>query len=275
MKVIRIPMKSLHNEEWFELQIVYKGKVLFYGPAVLGLQKLWDRYILLYNTADDLVQVIRESSLTKNIRAADKKRDKAFQGLYALVKGSLNQASETKLKAADRLFVLLKGYRKSIAHSTYNEESGALYNLLKDLTGAYASDVALLGFSEWVADLNHAQDEFLALYNERQKESLAKPKENLEQIRSEMDVLYTAMMNLLDALLTGDGLGGDTVVDPESLKDGIYEADVPDHLRGNVVYNFVLDWNETLKKYHNTLQQRAGRRAKTKNEDEDSEAAED
>ena len=275
MKVIRIPMRSLHNEEWFELQIVYKGKIIFYGPAVLGLQKLWERYVLLYNTADDLVQVLRQSALTKDIQAADKKRDKAFKGLYTLVKGSLQQANENKLKAAERLFILLKEYRKSIVNKTYNEESGALYNLLKDLAGGYAADVTLLGFGEWTTALKQAQDEFLALYDERQAESLAKPKEELVLVRAEMNVLYTAMMNMLDALLEGDGLGGDTVIDPESLKDGVYEADVPDHLRGNVVYNFVLDWNETLKKYHNTLQQRAGRRAKTKNEDEDSEAAED
>jgi hypothetical protein len=275
MKVIRIPLKSLHNEEWFELQITFEGKVIYYGPAVLGLQKLWVRYAELYETADKLLQVIRESALTKDVEKADKKRSKVFRGFYGLVKSSLQQPNADKLKAAERLFIVLKEYRKAILKSTYNEESGALHNLLQDLTGAYSADVALLGFTEWTTALEQAEREFLALYNERQAESVAKPQEELALVRAEMDALYNAMINILDAVLMGDGLGGDTVVDPESLKDGVYESDTPSHLRGNVTYNFVQEWNETLKKYRNALQQRAGRRAKNKNEDENPEATED
>ena len=257
------------------MQIICKNKIVYYGPEALGLQKLWQRYVPLYHTADKLLQVIRESALTKDVRAADKNRDKAFRGLYTLVKGSLQQADEHKLKAAERLFVMLKRYRKSVVDRTYNEKSGTFYNLLQDLTGACAGDIALLGFAEWTTALGRAQEEFLSLYGKRQAESVAKPKEDLRMIRNEMSALYAAMMNLLDALLQGDGLGGNTVVDPESLKTGVYESDTPSHLRGNVVYNFVLDWNETLKKYHNIIRQRAGRRAKAGNEDENPEIAED
>jgi hypothetical protein len=269
MKIIRIPLKSLHNEEWHELNVIFKSKILHYGPEALGVQRVWGRYLLHYATSDKLLQITHKSTLTDEVVEADKKRDEVFQGFYAVVKGSQKQPNEDKLKAARRLFVVLKEYQKSILYSTYNEESGALRNLLQDLSGTYAADVALLGFTDWATSLEQAERDFLALYGERQDESVAKPKEDLQLIRAEMESLYVAIINILDAILQGDGLGGDTVVDPESLKDGVYESDTPSHLRGNVVYNFVLDWNETLKKYHNIIQQRAGRRSKNKNEAED------
>ena len=269
MKVIRIPLKSLHNEEWHELNVIFKTEVLRYGPEALGVQRVWGLYLLHYATADKLLQITHKSTLTDDLVKADKKRDEVFEGFYAVVKGSQKQPDENKLKAARRLFVVLKEYRKSILHSTYSAESGALRNLLQDLTGPYAADVALLGVADWRAALDQADQAFLTLYGERHDESLAKPKEDFVLIRGEMESLYVAMINILDAILQGDGLGGDTVVDPESLKDGIYESDTPSHLRGNVVYNFVLDWNETLKKYHNMIQQRAGRRSKNNNETEE------
>ena len=275
MKVIRIPLRNLRNEEWYEAHTDFKKEVLRYGPEALGLQNLWLRYIPLYNKADKLLEVTPKSALTKDVEDADKKRDEVFQGLYALVKGSQKQPNENKLNAARRLFIVLKEYRNDILHSTYNQESGALRNLLQDLTGPRAADVTLLGFGDWTTALSQAEQNFRAVYDERRYESVAKPKEDFKLIRTRMDTLYTSSVNVLEAQLEADDLGGDTVVDPNDFKDGIYEADVPDHLRGNVTYNFVLDWNESLKKYHNALQQRAGRRAKDKNEDEDSEIEEE
>jgi hypothetical protein len=54
---------------------------------------------------------------------------------------------------------------------------------------------------------------------------------------------------------------GDIVVDPEALDDEDHEAGGNKDLYGNVTYNFVIAWNEEVKKYRNLLAQRAGRRA--------------
>jgi hypothetical protein len=69
-----------------------------------------------------------------------------------------------------------------------------------------------------------------------------------------------------------DGQGGDVVVDPEDLKIGPYEDSVPEILRGNVMYNFVIVWNETVKKYHALLAARAARKEKEDGTDSDDES---
>jgi hypothetical protein len=277
MKTIRIPLRSLHNGEWFELLTNFKNEVLSFGANKLGVKDLYDLLLSLYDAADKALLTLRKSVYTKEIEEADKKRDELFQGFYGTVKSARKQPNAAKQKAAERLYNLLKGYQKPIASGSHAGESAAIYNLVEDLrTKTYDLDVTLLGLGEWVTAINQAEESFLAFAALRNDESFAKPKEDLRKIRAEADVLYTAMMNLLDAKLLADGLGGDVSVDPESLDTSIHDGNegfAPEK-HGNITYNFVVSWNEVVKKYHNLLQQRAGRRAK-KEDDDNSEPIED
>ena len=267
MKTNRLNLAALHNEEWLGFFSDFKLLVLFFGVVGLGIGTLFDQLVPLFEQADKLMVVLRKSVLTLALEQADKKRDDFFRGLSDIVKGSLQQPDANKQKAALRLDNLLNAYRKSILSGNYAEESLAIYNLLQDLKGAYAADVALLALGEWVTAITQADREFQAIRGERTQESIAKPRGDLRKIRRQIDVIYHAIIAVLDAKLLADGLGGAIDIDPDSLKDGIYESDVPDHLRGNVVYNFVIAWNETVKKYHNLLAQREGRREAANSEE--------
>jgi hypothetical protein len=152
---------------------------------------------------------------------------------------------------------------------SYAEESSAVYNLLQDLKKKYAADITLLGFKKWVDALDAAETAFLAARTERTKEDIGKPKEHLKDIRQRVDDLYKGITEILHAKLLADGLAGDILVDPEDLNTGAYDSTVPKEQRGNIVYNFVIAWNEILKKYHNLLATRAGRRAKSDEPDPD------
>jgi hypothetical protein len=274
MKTLRIAVRSLHNEEWFNLHTDLAKMIKRFGSAAVGLGELYDAHEPLYQKADKLLQTIRKSIYTLDMEAADKKRGDVFKGFFSVVKGSQKQLDPAKNRAALKVFNLLDEYRKSILHGSYSEESAALYNLLQDLGGAYASDISLLGFADWVAALRQTEKDFLDARSERLDESFAKPKEKLRLVRSETDAVYTAMLHVLDARLLAAGLGGDTVVNPEDLDTDAHgdgEHFEPEK-HGNITYNFVIEWNEALKKYRDLLQQRAGRRAKEK---EDGDVSED
>ncbi|MDR2810709.1 MAG: DUF6261 family protein [Tannerellaceae bacterium] len=270
MKTIRIPLRSLHNGEWFEFLTNFKDKVSFFGANAMGIKNLFDLFLPLYNAADKALLTLRRSVYSKEIEEADKKRDELFQGFYGTVKSARKQPDAAKQKAAERLYNLLKRYQKSIASGSHAEESAAIYNLLEDLrTKTYDPDVTLLGLAEWTTAINQAEGKFLSFDSMRNDESFAKPKEDLRKVRSEIDVFYTAMMNLLDIKLLADGLGGDIAVDPEELDTSVHngnEVFTPEK-HGNIAYNFVVSWNEVVKRYRNLLQQRAGRRAKKEEDD--------
>jgi hypothetical protein len=249
MKVTRIALNRLHNQEWFKFFSDFKERVEHFGSSAVGIKKLFDKFTPLYQKADDLPAALRKSTYTKKLEEADKKRDELFRSFRNIVKGSLAQPSESKREAAGQLYNLLERHRKPILAGNYAAESAALRNLLQELKGNYAAGIALLGLTDWTEGLEAAGREFLSVWNERTGESIAKPKERLRKFRIQIDALYAAMADVLDAQLLADDLGGDAVADP---------ADPG----GNVPYNFVLDWNETVRKYHVLLAQRTARRAR-------------
>ncbi|MDR2388816.1 MAG: DUF6261 family protein [Tannerellaceae bacterium] len=231
-----------------------------------------------------MLQLVQKSPYTKELRNADKKRDNLFRGLLTVVKGSLRQPDQDKAKAAERLAGVLEIYRKSIQQSSYSAESGALNNLLQDLNGPYAAEITLLNLTDWVTALEQAEQEFKHIFIARHEESVKKPHGELKKIRTQLDSIYLTGVNILDAQLFVDGLGGDTVLDdddpdngnepeePEETPGGPVEDSLnvnPAVATGNATYDFVVDWNDILKKYDNLLKQRAGRRAAKNQNGED------
>ena len=269
MRIDPIKLSNLQNEEWFSLLTDFEITVPVYGADNLGITDLMAQLTVKYHKADKLLEVLRKSPHTEEIEEADRDRDKFFRDLSDVVKASRNLPPEANGKAAERLHILLSGYRKSVLSGSYAKESSALYNLLEDLRVTYAADVTLLGLGKWVDNLRTAEEKFLAYRAERTKEELAKPVEHLNVVRKDTDEIYRSIIDVVYARLVAAGLGGDVVIDPNDLKDGIYEADVPDERRGNIAYNFAIAWNRILRKYENLLATRAGRRAKGKEENPD------
>jgi hypothetical protein len=265
MNILKISMKSLQNEEFYNFITEFEAAVDHFDSDVLGITKLYDLFTPLTRKIDQALEVLRKSVHTKEMEEADHKRDELFRGLVEVVKGSLKQPDANKQKAATNLYNVLQLYSKPILRGSLLKESAAIYNLVKDLKGPYATSVTLLGLTEWVTAINNTENEFLAYHDERQKESVAKPKADITLLRSQITRIYTAITQVLDAQLLADGLGGSFEVDPEDLDDDVHtggESFAPE-THGNIVYNFVIDWNETVKKYRNLLSQRAGRRAKS------------
>jgi hypothetical protein len=268
MRIEKIKLTNLRNEEWFNFFTEFIAAVMHFGAAALGIKDLFDRISQLHVKADELLVVLRKSLYTEKIEAAVRKRGEFFMGLLSVVRGLRKLPGADKRAAAERLYALLDGgYRKIVTKGTYAERSASVYNLLQDLSGAYAADVTLLALTELVTFISQAEQEYVDLTAERTKETVAKPQEYLKEMRSQADTLYNAVAAYLDVRLTADGLGGDVVVDPRDLDDEVHieGEDEPGgfhELHGNIVYNFVITWNATVKKYHNFLAHRAGRRAK-------------
>jgi hypothetical protein len=261
MKTLKIAQKNLRNQEWFEFRIDFRKRVEYFGSERLNLKALFAQFVVLLQKAELLLVILRKSFYTKELEAADRERDKIFRGFCSVVRGLQAQPDVAKQMAAKHLYNLLKGYRKLVLNGNQTGESGAIYNLLQDLRGQYADDISLLELAYWVTAIDKAEQDFLTFRSERTEENVDKPKENLRLLRNQTDTLYNAILRALDTQLLADGLGGDIVTDPKDLdKEGHFEEDEDHHLHGNITYNFVIAWNEEVKKSRNLLQQRAGHR---------------
>jgi hypothetical protein len=265
MQIIKLQLTHLRNEEWFSVFAKFRELAPLYGDENLGITDLLARLEPLHDKADKLLLILHKSVHTDEIVSADKERDQIFRGFFEAVKASRKLVAAADKDAAERLYILLSSYRKSILRSSYDEESSALYNLLEDLRKKkYAPDITQLGLGRWVDNLRTAEQKFQASYAARTKEEIGKPVERLEEVRKQTDALYRSITDVLYAKLMADGLGGDVIVDPDDLKTGAYDSTVPDEHKGNIVYNFVIAWNRILKHYTNLLATRVGRRAKDK-----------
>jgi hypothetical protein len=265
MKVLKIDMKRLRNEEWFNIYSELTGLIPAYGAQTLGIADLLALLIPLHDKTDQLLEIVHKSTYTKELKEADKERGTLFKGFYGVVKNSLRLPADADKAAAERLFVLLSSYRKTAVGGSYAEESSAMFNLLQDLRRSYAADIALLGVGKWVQNLEVIEQKFTDFRDARDKEQAAKPTEHLKRIRPQVDALYKNMMDVLYARLVVDGLGGDVDFSPEDLKTGPYEENVPEELKGNVAYNFVVAWNFVVRRYRTMLAERAGRKVKEEN----------
>jgi hypothetical protein len=273
MKIIRINQHDLLKEEWSGFYGDFKNTVLKFGADRIDISALFNLFIIHYEHAALLIEVLRKSLYTREIKEADRVRDKLFRGFANVAKGLQMQPEAAKREAAVRLHNLVKAHRKSILRGNYQKESATLRHLLQDLLHPYADCVATLGLSDWVASLEKAEADFSSLSEKRQQESVDKPKENLIHCRSLTDTVYNAIANVLDASLLTDGLAYDIAVNPESLCTSALADDESFDLtlHGNLVYNFVVTWNETVKEYHTLLAKRAARRNSNPSSDTDPE----
>jgi hypothetical protein len=264
MKILRINQHSLRNEGWFEFYVRFKGLVNIYNAKKIGIEALFDIFLPLLKTVDAVLQAIRKSSYTEPLADADKERGDVFKGLEGTVKSMMLLPDANKKEAARRIDILLSGYRKNILKGDYHEESAAIYNLLQDISYKYENEVELLELTVWISALTKAEKNFQTINKKREDESRDKPKDDLAKYRREIDSLYVNMANVIDAGLVAEGLGGDVVVDPQSLDYESHDTVIVwnPEVYGNMTYNFVVAWNEVVKKYRDDIARRAGIRKK-------------
>jgi hypothetical protein len=255
MKIIRFIIQHLHNEEWFQFMTEFKKEVEASGAKTLNIEALFVTWLVLYGKADELLILIRKSQFTKAQEDTDKERDHLFSAILKTVEALCHMPDAKMQAAAEALLIVLEHYKKDILESGYDEESGAIANLLQDLSGKYAVEVGTLNLSVWIAALADAQNRFLVLREERYNESAAKPKFDLQKIRLRAEHYYVTIINQIDALLLAAGYDS-----PDS---------APAPGTDDPVYNFAVRWNERVKNYKTLLAQRKGRKKATSSEQEE------
>jgi hypothetical protein len=246
MKIIRFIIQHLRNEEWFQFMTEFKKEVETSGASMLNIDALFAAWLVLYGKADELLALIRKSQFTKAQEDTDKERDHIFSAILKTV-NALRHMPDTQVQAAaEALLIVLEHYKKSILEGGYDEESGAISNLLQDLNGPNVAQVNTLNLAVWIAALTDAQNRFIALREERYDESAARPKSDLQKIRLQAEHYYVTIINQIDALLLAAGY------------DSSDSAPAPG--TGDPVYTFAVRWNERIKNYKTLLAQRQGRK---------------
>jgi hypothetical protein len=238
MKIKKIRLSHLRNDEHFQFGTEFKDLVNTTTPEALNIRAQFDNYLPLYAQEDEVLKKIMKSVFTEYIQAADHKRDRTFRGMADAAASALKHFNPDTQAAAKRLKIVLDTYG-NVVRKPINEETSAIYNLLQELNGNYATDVTTIGIADWVAELEENNNALEALMKNRYDESAAKTDLVLKQVRRQADAAYHAIAERIDALfLVEEGTG-------------VYE-------------HFIRSWNTIVEKYHNALARHTGRKQEEK-----------
>jgi hypothetical protein len=232
MKIKRIILNKLRNEEWFNFFTEFKTFVEENFPEVSDIETLFIVFLNLYAMADNTLEQIRKSKFSSLIVQYDEERDNAFRGLDSTVYTSLRHYDVEKRAAAERLVILFDHYG-NVADKPYNEETGAIYNFLQDIRGKYASEIATLDIAGWIDELERTNNEFEKTMLERNSEYAGKTELNMLDIRKTTGRAYLDIIERIEALSLIKG-------------DEIY---VP----------FIKTLNANIERYISTIKRRSGK----------------
>jgi hypothetical protein len=199
MKIKRIKLDKLRNEEWFNFFTEFKTFVEEHFPEVEDIEQLFIVFVGFYTMADDTLEQIRKSNFTALIIQQDDKRDNAFRGLNGTVRTALRHYNADKQAAAERLVILFDHYG-NVADKPYNEETASIYNFLQDIREKYAPEIVTLELDGWLDELERTNKQFEETMLERNREYAGKTELNMLDIRKKAGRAYLDIVERVEAL---------------------------------------------------------------------------
>jgi len=204
MKINKIDLNHLRNDAHFQFHTEFRDLVTTHGAAALKIKPQFDAYLPLYDREDEALKKIVKSALTARIHDADVARDDTFIGLFDVCRGMCRHFTPATKEAALRIQVILDTYG-DVAHKPLNEETSAIYNLVQELQGKYATDLAATGIAQWVAELKARNEAFENLVKERFDETAAKTDVVLRDARKAADEAYKQLCDIINVRVVLDG----------------------------------------------------------------------
>lgn len=200
----KILIYNLHNSEFLQyfdfLLEILRSK----DPDQLQVRPIFDRLQMKFDLMSSIFKPERGSDLTPLLEEADERRDAAINGLLALLDAYLNHANTQKRDAAILLLDEAKPYGRGISRLNYQSETSTIDSLISKWKGSPECMTAFetLGITDWLEELEDANQTFRQYYLERLQEDANSPEIKLKDLRKEMTDLYRLLTNQLEVQAT-------------------------------------------------------------------------
>jgi hypothetical protein len=204
MKINNLSLLLLRNDAHFQFFADFRDLVTEEGAATLKIAAQFDALMALYQREDEALKKINKSEFTAKIQEADKARDEMFAGMSELARIHLKHYDEAVRESAGRLKILFDTYKK-IDKKNLIEQTAAVTNMMQELNGRYAPDVAAVDIGGWVAQLGTRNAALNALIKERFDETAARTDIVLKDARAQVDKQYKIIVERINALVIVEG----------------------------------------------------------------------
>lgn len=153
---------------------------------------------------DNALKLSQKSLHTDDIAQSDSQRDALYSGYKKAVNGYRNFPVEELAKAARELWQHLKDYDIN-PKMQLDKETGLLINLITDLEGKYASQVAALSLTPFVTNLKAANEKVRKFSEIRTDERTTRTVGALKASRKVFDEAYRNFVKMINALALVEG----------------------------------------------------------------------
>lgn len=175
-------------------------KILAADASVLGVGTVFAAYQTALQTYDDSIVTISKSVMKPEMKAADKVRDDMQTGTFTQIRLFTNHFKAEWKAAALRLLPLADRFKKTTQLS-YDDQTGMVHNFVQAAESeTYKADFALLGLTEWVAELKEANRKCDELTNACREEKGAQNMQlKVKQTRPAFKATYDKLVEALNA----------------------------------------------------------------------------
>jgi len=204
MKIIKIDTTHLRNDAYFQFHTKFRSLVVDSGAEALKIDLQFNFYLPLYERMDEAFRKIIKSEFTAKIHEANKARGEIWAGMTEINFATLKHFNPQIKAAAARLQIVFNAYG-DVVRKPSKEETLAIYNVLQELQDKYYDEMALVGIQFWAAELKIRNAAFETLDKKRQDEATCKTHIVLRKARVELDVVYRAIVDRVNALMVVEG----------------------------------------------------------------------
>ena len=196
----------MRNDEHFQYNTDFVRLVNQFGSLPLLIEPLFLAHIPLFEDEDTALKKIFKSSITPEIKIADKEVNSTFRGMVDAYKSMLNHFIEAKSNAAKRIKPVFDTYG-NLTVKPLNEQSSGIYNMIQELNDNYADECEIIGIDTWIIALTECNNTLTNLMHSRYTEIASRTSIVLKEARAKVDVSYRAMVDRINANVTLNGAG--------------------------------------------------------------------
>jgi hypothetical protein len=193
---------ALHLQ--FVLEVL--GIIRKFEQIKLKVIDLFNIFEVCVEKENSCYKIVRKSDLSQMKAESDKVRDTLIVGIKHLLKAGIRHFDKDIREAAQRLKIVFDTYDKPVLliKLSYDAETAAINNLLRELNSKHASDMQKAGITAWVEELKTKNEEFDALVKSSHGKSSEMLDLHLIDLRKETDRAYQELIAFINALITVD-----------------------------------------------------------------------
>lgn len=203
MFIKKFHLVALQNEEHTGFHSYVSDYIAEEGAATLKIEVQANDHKLKLAIEKSVLDLIQKNSHTRQLNMADLARDKPIRGFAKVVKGMLHHFNPAVEEAAYKIDIINESF-SGITRLSDEKQSQAFESYTAALA-ANATEIALLGQTDWVTEMKAKNNVFLDIVKNRNTETDAKPDTNMKLARVETDDAYNTLVDRINAFITIEG----------------------------------------------------------------------